>query len=81
MATLKLIFAIFLVVFLLFINEDVAASLENMLWALHKTTIACESSKDCPDTIMKPDEIVAVCWDGFCRVGPNDISNFNTIIF
>jgi hypothetical protein len=74
MATLKLVFAIFLVVFLLFITEDVAAGFENFSWSLHPTTIACESSKDCPDIIMKPNEIVAVCLDGFCRVGPNDIS-------
>jgi hypothetical protein len=73
--TLKLVFTIFLVVFLFFITENVASEGDlDAQWKLFPTTIACEYATDCPEITIEPDMVVVVCLDGFCQEGPNDPS-------
>jgi hypothetical protein len=64
--TLKLVFTIFLVVFLLFITEEVASTTGILPLALKPTTTACKFAKDCEE-ITKPNMAIAVCLGGFCQ--------------
>jgi hypothetical protein len=63
--TLKLVFTIFLVVFLLFITEEVVNA-GYFPFVLKPTNIKCKSAKDCPQMI-KPNIFVVVCAGGFCQ--------------
>jgi hypothetical protein len=71
--TLKLVFTIFLVVFVLFITAEVANA-GYFPFVLKPTTIACKFAKDCEE-ITKPNMAIAICLDGFCQ----DIMNENQI--
>jgi hypothetical protein len=63
--TLKLVFTIFLVVFLLFITQEVASA-GYFPFVLKPTNIKCKSAKDCPQMI-KPNIFVVICAGGFCQ--------------
>jgi hypothetical protein len=72
--TLKLVFTIFLVVFLLFITEEGASTPGIFPFILKPTTIVCKFAKDCEE-ITKPNMAIAVCLGGFCQ----EIVNENQI--
>jgi hypothetical protein len=71
--TLKLVYAIILVVFLFFITEEVASTgkegFSKIPFTLNPTTIECKSPNDCPEITLQPNTIIAVCVGGFCQDG------------
>jgi hypothetical protein len=71
--TLKLVYAIILVVFLFFITEEVASTgkegFNKIPFKLNPTTIECKSPNDCPEITLQPNTIIAVCVGGFCQDG------------
>jgi hypothetical protein len=64
--TLKFVFTIFLVVFLLFITGEVSSTPGYFPFVLKPTTTACKFAKDCEE-ITKPNMAIVVCLDGFCQ--------------
>jgi hypothetical protein len=71
--TLKLVYALILVVFLFFITEEVASTgkegFNKIPFKLNPTTIECKSPNDCPEITLQPNTIIAVCVGGFCQDG------------
>jgi hypothetical protein len=64
--SIKLAPAIILFVFLFFITEEVAGF--KGIGTFEITSIKCTTPKDCPDSEIDTNSVVAMCHSGLCRI-------------
>jgi TRAP-type uncharacterized transport system fused permease subunit len=62
--TFKLVLAIILFIFLLFITKEVFSAPLPPVYTI--TSIKCISSNDCPDCVIEPGYITNICESGYC---------------